>query len=243
VIRAPLSAEDVFCAALRLVDSRGLEALTMRALAADMGVATMTLYGHVPTKDDVLLGVVNLVAGEIALPGPNVGSWDALRRIMREFRRVALHHPNLVPLIVQRPPTSAASLRTLEVALDALRRAGIDPARTAQAYRIASSFAIGFVSLECGGYFRPVDVAAGRRIAPIDRAAVPRIAEISPHLAHWDADAEFEQGMDALISVLVGWATSAGPSQVVKGNGGSGGHVQGIHARAQSDPDPAVGCL
>ena len=239
--RAPLNAEGVFRGALRLVDSQGLDALTMRALAADMGVATMTLYGHVPTKDDVLLGVVNLVAGEIDLPGPDVPSWDALKRIMREFRRVALQHPNLVPLIVERPPTSAAGLRTLEAALDALRRAGIEPARTAQAYRIASSFAIGFVSLECGGYFRPVDVAAGRRIAAIDRPAVPRIAEVAPYLAHWDADAEFEQGMDVLISVVAGWATSAGPGQMMEGNGRGGGHVQGVDARAHGDPDPAVG--
>ena len=223
--RAPLTAEGVFLAALRLVDSQGLDALTMRALAADMGVATMTLYGHAPTKDDVLLGVVDLVAGEIDLPGPHVPSWDALRRIMREFRRVALQHPNLVPLIVERPPASAAGLRTLEAALDALRRAGIEPARAAQAYRLASSFAIGFVSLECGGYFRPVDVAAGR-IAPIDRPALPRLAEVAPYLAHWDADAEFEQGMDVLIGVVAGWANSAGSGQMMEGNGRSGGHVQ-----------------
>lgn len=241
MIRAALNAEGIFRAALRLVDAQGLEALTMRALAADMGVAPMTLYGHVPNKDDVLLGVVNLVAGEIGLPGPGTPPWDALRSVTREFRRVALRHPNLVPLIVDRPPTGSAGLRTLETALDALRRAGIEPALTAQAYRIMSSFAIGFVSLECGGYFRPVDVSAGGHIAPIDLAAVPRIAEVAPYLADWDADAEFETGMDLLISVLAGWAASAGPGQVMEGDGRRGGHVQRVDARAHGDPDPLVG--
>ena len=238
--RIPLSAEGIYRAALRLVDAEGLEALTMRRLATELGVATMSLYGHVPTKDDLLLGVVNLVTREIALPDPEAPPWEALRSVTREFRRVALVHPNLVPLIMRQPPTGSEGLLTLEAALDAVRRAGLDLAMTARAYRLTASFAIGFVSLECGGYFKPVDVAAGELIAPIDVSAVPRVAEVGPYLANWDADEEFERGMDVLIGVVSGWAASPAASQVVESNRGGGGHVEGVDISAHVDPQPSV---
>ena len=233
-----LSADLIFQSALRLVDAEGLDALTMRHLAEEIGVATMSLYSHVATKEDLLLGVVNLVTSEIGLPNPDLPPWEALRSVTREFRRVANRHPNLVPLIMRQPPTGYEGLRTLEAALDALRRAGMEPAIAAQAYRLSASFAIGFVSLECGGFFRPVDVAAGDQVAPIELSAVPRVAEMGPYLATWDADAEFERGMDAVIGVLAGWA---GSGEVVEGDGRRGGDVEGVDAGPHGDPDPAIG--
>jgi AcrR family transcriptional regulator len=200
--KASLTPEGIFRTALDLVDAEGLEALTMRRLATELDVAPMSIYGHVSNKEDLVLGVVNAATSEIGLPGPGTPPWEALRVVTREFRRVALAHPNLVPLIVRRPPTGSEGLRTLEAALDALRRAGMDPGVAARAYRLMASFAIGFVSLECGGYFEPIDVAAGDQVAPIDLASLPRIAEMAPHLTEWDADEEFEAGMDVLIGVL-----------------------------------------
>ena len=200
--RSSLTAEGIFRAALRLVDDEGLDALTMRRLAADLGVAPMSLYSHVPDKDRLLLGVVNLATREIRLPDRDTEPWEALKTITREFRRVALEHPNLVPLIVRQPPTGSEGLHTLEMALDALRRVGMEATTTARAYRVMASFAIGFVSLECGGYFGPVDLAAGEQVAPVDVSTLPRIMEAAPYLTEWDADEEFEDGMDLIIGAL-----------------------------------------
>ena len=200
--KGALSADGIFRAALALVDAEGLEALTMRRLAADLGVATMSLYGHVPNKDDLLTGLVNLATAEITLPPPDTPPWDALRTIIREFRRVALVHPNLVPLIVRQPPTGAAPLYTLEAALDAMCRAGLDAASAVRVYRVTASYAIGFVSLECGGFFEPVDPSAGEQVAPVDLGALPRVVEMAAELADWNADEEFEAGLDILIGVL-----------------------------------------
>ena len=236
-----LSADLILSSALRLVDDEGLEALTMRHLAETIGVATMSLYSHVATKEDVIRGVLNLVTGEFTLPAPDTPPWDALRMINREFRHTALRHPNLVPLIMRAPPAGVAALRTLDAALDALRRAGIDPAHTASAYRLSASFVIGFVSLECGGYFRPVDVAAGDAVPDIDLSTVPRVAEMAQYLAEWDADEEFEKGQDALITVLMTWIGSPGTAQVVEGDGSRSSDVQGIDADGHGDADPAVG--
>ena len=152
--RLVLTPEVIFDAALRMVDAKGVEALTMRRLAAELGVAPMSIYSHVANKDELLIGLVNLATAEMALPDPQTPPWEALRALTREFRRVTKLHPNLVPLIMTRPPTGLNGLRTLESALDALRRAGIPAARVATAYRLSASFAIGFVSLEAGGFFR-----------------------------------------------------------------------------------------
>ncbi len=193
-----MSAEAIFAAALRLVDHEGIDALTMRRLAGELGVATMSLYGHVPNKDQLLLGVVDLATREIRLPEPGTPPLEALKVVTREFRRVALLHPNLVPLIVRQPPTGIEGLHTLEVALDALRRAGMQPAQAVEAYRVMASFAIGRVSLECGGFFKPVAVHGDRP----ELAVLPRILEAAPYLAEWDSDQEFERGMDLIIGAL-----------------------------------------
>lgn len=236
-----LHAEGIFTAALRLIDAEGLDKLTMRRLAAELGVAPMSLYGHVPTKEHLLLGVVNLVTREIALPERGMAPWDALRTVTRNFRQVALRHPNLVPLTMRQPPTGSEGLLTLEVALDALRRAGIPPSLTARAYRLTSSYAIGFVSLECGGFFRPVDVDAGEQVAPIDLSELPRLVEVGPYLADWDADEEFERGMDILIGVIAGWATSAEAGQAMEDDGRSRRHIERVDPGLHGNPDPAVG--
>lgn len=209
-MRGALSAAGIFRAALSLVDTEGLEALTMRRLAADLGVAPMSLYGHVPNKDDLLTGLVDLATSEIVLPSSDSAPWEALRSIIREFRRVSLLHPNLVPLIVRQPPTGAAGLYTLEAALDAMRRAGLTPSAAVRAYRVTASYAIGFVSLECGGFFRPVDPSAGEQVAPADLSALPRVAEMAAYLAHWNAEEEFEAGLDILIGVLSRPTAAAG---------------------------------
>ena len=236
-----LNAEGIFRAALRLVDSEGLDALTMRRLAAELGVAPMSLYGHVPTKDQLLMGVVNLVVGEFRLPAATMEPWEAFRSVIREFRRVALLHPNLVPITVRQPPTGSKGLLSLEASFDALRRAGLPPAETARAYRLSAAWAIGFVSLECGGFFKPVDIAAGDAVAPIDLSLLPRVLEVGPHLANWDGEVEFERALDVLVGVIATWAQSPEAGEPVKGNRGGGRDVERVDVGINGDANAAVG--
>jgi TetR/AcrR family tetracycline transcriptional repressor len=236
-----LNAEGIFRAALGIVDAEGLDALTMRRLAAVLGVAPMSLYGHVPTKERVLLGVVNLVVGEFRLPDPTMAPWEAFRSVLREFRRVALLHPNLVPITVRQPPTGSEGLLSLEASLDALRRAGLPACDTARAYRLSAAWSIGFVSLECGGYFKPIDIAAGKDVAPIDLSMLPRVVEVGPHLADWDGDEEFERGLDVLIGVFASWAPSSEAGQAVQDDGRGSGDVERVDAGVDGDANPSIG--
>ena len=141
--RVVLSAELIFSSALRLADDEGLDALTMRRLAETIGVATMSLYSHVATKEDVIRGLLNLVTGEIILPTPDTPPWEALRSVTREFRRVALRHPNLVPLIMREPPTGAEGPGLSDRALaGADRRVRIVMAAAVDSLNVATAAAV-----------------------------------------------------------------------------------------------------
>jgi AcrR family transcriptional regulator len=98
--RAPLDRDRILAAALRLMDADGLDALTMRRLAAELHVEAMSLYYHVPGKAVLLEGLAETVLGEIRLPRADGGDpAQATRSVARALRANALAHPNAIPLL------------------------------------------------------------------------------------------------------------------------------------------------
>ena len=72
--RIPLSKERVLRAAVEFADAHGIEALSMRRLAKELGVEAMSLYNHVANKDEILSGIVEIVASEVEVPSdPRTG--------------------------------------------------------------------------------------------------------------------------------------------------------------------------
>ncbi len=117
-----LSRARVSQAALGIVDRDGLDALTMRRLAGELGAPTMTLYGYVRDKDDLLEAVVE-AAAERHWQEPRPGPWqERLKAVARELHGGLLEHPSLVQLRLRRPIVSASALRGTEVAMQALWR-------------------------------------------------------------------------------------------------------------------------
>lgn len=96
--------------ALAIVDEEGLPALTMRRLAAALGVEAASLYHHVPNKDALLDGVLVRMRAEIRLPDPIPTDWkDLMEAIFAEYGRVLSAHPNLVSLAGRRVETDPDS--------------------------------------------------------------------------------------------------------------------------------------
>jgi len=113
--RSPLTRERVLRTALAMVDKGGLEALSMRKLAAELGVEAMSLYNHVANKEDLIDGMIDLVFGEIELP-PSDGDWKtAMRRRAISLRDVLLRHRWAIGLMESRrnagPGRSVAKAR------------------------------------------------------------------------------------------------------------------------------------
>lgn len=101
--RQPLTKDVLFERALRIVDAEGLEALTMRRLASEVGVEAASLYHHVPNKDALLDGVLIRMREEIRIPDPIPADWkDLMQAIFDEYGRVLALHPHLVSLAGRR---------------------------------------------------------------------------------------------------------------------------------------------
>jgi AcrR family transcriptional regulator len=106
----PLTTDELFERALHIADKDGLEALTMRRLAADVGVEAASLYHHIPNKEALLDGVVVRMRSEIHLPDPIPEDWrDLMVAIWSEYARLLAAHPNLVSLAGRRVETDPDS--------------------------------------------------------------------------------------------------------------------------------------
>ncbi|WP_327045989.1 TetR/AcrR family transcriptional regulator [Microbispora sp. NBC_01189] len=198
--------------ALALVDGEGVDAFSMRKLAAACGSSAMALYHHYSDKDAVLEAVVQLLLAEVEAPG-EAASWkDALRVIMRSVRRVGLAHPNAAPLIARFPPRTPDALAFVEAGFRACLRSGFTPEMTARSYRALAAYSLGTFDIELGGYFgAPRDAGKPEALAVLsfDRH-LPNVSEISPLLLEQDAEAEFEFGLELILVALAAAKTAAG---------------------------------
>lgn len=144
--RAPLTRDRVLVAALRLIDERGLDELTMRALGAELGVEAMSIYKHVPSKGAVLDGVVELLLAELETGRPSSTEWRAhLADLARRFRAVSLAHPSAFPLLRRRSLSAYEVGRGMtEGALETMIAGGFTRDEAIAALRTVVRFTLGF---------------------------------------------------------------------------------------------------
>ncbi|MEV0222509.1 TetR/AcrR family transcriptional regulator [Streptomyces sp. NPDC050704] len=111
---------DIAVAAVRIADARGLEAVSMRQVAAELGCGTMSLYNYVPRKEDLYELMVDAVGGEHELWEPS-GDWRAdMLRVARQTRALMLRHPWMPALMSPVYGFSPNALRYLEHCLACL---------------------------------------------------------------------------------------------------------------------------
>ncbi len=206
--RPPLSRERVLLAALDLVDSGGIDSLSMRRLAQELGVEAMSLYRHVRNKDDILDGIVDLVFGEIGLPARGVDWTAAMRGRAIAAREVLARHPWAIGLMESRSRPGPATLRHHDAVLGCLREAGFSLAMAAHAYSVLDSYIYGFALQQASLPFKTseeaVEVAESIfRQFPVD--AYPHLAELTmQHVLQPDYDYadEFAFGLDLILEGL-----------------------------------------
>jgi len=137
--QGPLTRQELLDAALGIVDSEGLAALTMRRLASALGVEAMSLYHHVPSKEMLLDGIAERMRSEMRLPDPLPDDWaGVLESIFVEYRRVLAAHPNMLPLAARR--TDRAGTSGLMYLIDQ----GIAPGDAVALYQSLVAFTIGY---------------------------------------------------------------------------------------------------
>ncbi|MFI8964193.1 TetR/AcrR family transcriptional regulator [Streptomyces sp. NPDC053493] len=118
------SRSDITDAAVRIADADGIDAVSMRRIAAELGCGTMSLYNYVPRKEDLYELMVDQASGEYALGGPS-GDWRAdMRAVAREARGILHRHPWVIRLMTTGYAYGPNALRFLEHCLECL--AGLD---------------------------------------------------------------------------------------------------------------------
>lgn len=142
--RPPLTKERIFQAAVDLADRDGLGALTMRRLGAELGVEAMSLYNHVPNKEDVLDGMVDLVVGEIDLASDG-GDWKAAARSrILSARQVMLRHRWASGVIVSRRQPGPVMLKYMDSMGGIMRAGGFSVDLMHHAFHALGSRVLGF---------------------------------------------------------------------------------------------------
>ena len=201
--RPGLSRDAVLEAALVVIDESGIDACTMRAVAAELGVEAMSLYWHVPSKDALLDGVVELVLREVETEHEVVDDWrGAFASFGRSFRRVLLRHPSVVHLLAGRPIGAYVAAGTMaEHALASLERSGFERSCAIRAVRTLGRFVVGSTLLEVGAVTAPP--------APRDSAA---LSDLLDAVTVDDPEALYEYGLRAVIAgIEAGHASAARP--------------------------------
>lgn len=216
--RAQLTRERVVGAGIQLADRDGIESISMRRLAQELGVEAMSLYTHVRNKEDLLDGMVDAVIGEIPTPGAaapaatttSAGGADwktALRQMSLAARTVVLSHPWAPRLIESRTTPGPATMRYINTVLGLLREGGFTIAQAHHAIHILGSRALGFTHelFDDSGDLDPETAAS---IASELGATLPYVAEMTLAVAHGgslgrcDDDLEFEFALDLILDGL-----------------------------------------
>jgi AcrR family transcriptional regulator len=204
-----LTREGIVRAAIRLVDEHGMDALSMRRLAGELGVDPMAIYHHLPGKAAVVSGMVELVFREMPAV-PAEGFWrERVRAFAEAYRGLALAHPNLVLAIVTDAATATeAALRISGPLYAALEDAGLTPAMVWQAGALVVDYVHGYV---LGSAAHPDDVLA--REAEVRERLKAMGMEVAPALqrSYAAAAAEYETFGPGLEMILRGIEVTIGP--------------------------------
>jgi AcrR family transcriptional regulator len=206
--RTPLSRERVLKTALALADAGGIESLTMRKLGEAVGVEAMSLYNHVPSKGDLLDGLIDLVFSEIELPSGADGWKTAMRQRAISARAVLSRHRWAIGLMESRTSPGPATLRHHDAVIGCLRQAGFPVALAAHAYSALDSYIYGFALQEAS---LPFDTS--EQTSELAQAIVAQFpVDEYPHLAEftfehvlrpgYDYGSEYQFGLDLILDGL-----------------------------------------
>jgi AcrR family transcriptional regulator len=195
--------------ALALADAEGLEAVTIRRLAKELGVTPMALYWHFRSKDELLEGVAASLFAEVDLSVDASARWqEQLRALLGSMVGVVRAHPSAAILLSTRTVSSEGGLRATEVALDILRRGGFSPTEATQIARHALSTVTNLVSGEPGVVAREesgklIDTRRRARLflGSLPPERYPRLVEAATPLSEGvDPDAYVAFGLDLLLA-------------------------------------------
>lgn len=207
---APLSREKIVRSALALADREGLDAVSLRNVAARLGVGPMRLYGYTATKEGLFALMVDAVYAELVAGGGFRGDWRAvLGSLATRLREATRRHPWFVSLLGGRLHLGPNALAFLELVLSGLRRTITDLDLALEAARVLNAWVIGALHTEAN------DLAAERETGLDEKAwhevtwpwlegqlrggALPNVEAVVVHATHPSAETIFARGLETVL--------------------------------------------
>lgn len=181
-----LSRDRVIRHALATLDTREMDALSIRTLASELGVTPMAIYWHVKDKNEILDGVLDATLAEVTIDGSGEDPFGALTTLARRYRQAFARHTGAARVLAVRQGRAApgpATVRLLTAGYELLRGAGLDEGRSLSALMMLSEFLMGAVVTEAAGDSSDLATAVGARSMP-------------------SADERFEFGLGLLVDGL-----------------------------------------
>ena len=205
--RPQLTRQRVMTVAIELADRDGIDSISMRKLAQELGVEAMSLYTHVRNKEDLLDGMVDAVIGQIPISADGAGWKASLRQMALAARSVILRHPWAARTIETRSAPGPAALRYVNAVIGIFREGGFSIAQAHHGLHILGSRALGFTQdlFDDSGDLDPETAA---RLADALGATHPYVVEMALAVTHsgalgpCDDDAEFEFALDLILDGL-----------------------------------------
>jgi len=202
-----LTRDQIVAAAITLVDRDGLSALSMRKLAAELGVGAMSLYYHVPDKSALYDLILDAGLGEVDLSTDDPAKPVATRvaNIACAIRDALLRHPNAAILAMSRSLRTPAQLRPVERLLQILTEAGLSDADAMQAVNVIGQYAVAVTTMNANQltsseYQDPDTALDFGELRPDEFPCMMRAMQHPEEFRGWDSD--FEAGLAALIAGL-----------------------------------------
>jgi len=212
-----VSRSVILLAALRIVDRDGVDGLSMRRLSEEVGRDPAVLYRHIPNKAALLDGVAEIVIRQLSVDTADPDWASQLRAVAHDFRRLALTHPNVVPLLVTRPLATPLGrrppgmLRPLEDVLALLTSVGFIGEDALHIYRVLFGYLYGHILTELQEVIeRPEETDDVLRLG-LHRLTItefPKVRALASALGSYDGAAELDRGLDLLLTGLAATLTT-----------------------------------
>lgn len=212
-----LDREQIVAAALKIARADGIEALSIRRLAAELGASRMAIYRHVEDKDALL----DLAAGAIAehnLPLPEIaaaGDWEIqLRTLITELRSTLREYPGMTGLLLSRGSGSPATLAIADRTIDILLRAGLEQAAATRAYVALFDVVLARLQLEATSGPKGPEGRLERQLEAAraaDPATIPHLVSALPSLERVTPDDIAETELDMCIAGIRAMASTPAP--------------------------------
>jgi AcrR family transcriptional regulator len=201
--RNRLDLEEVARAALDLADREGLDAVSMRRLANEVGVGTMTLYVHFRSKDELLDAMIDAAYAGFQAPPPSDSFRDGIRDVVLAARAVMIRHPAMVEIRGSQPIVTRRALTVTEIGMRVLIDAGFDAQEAAHAFRVLFDYVFGYALVNPRAPSEEVRRTAHSGLVALPPDEFPALTSAAAEIAESvGGDRQFDYGLDRIIDGL-----------------------------------------